>query len=96
MEPIFAFYSPYVKWDNVSVDPDSAARLKLAGRILTKRLGGGPPVLLSEIAQLRFLAESDEERAMPIDRLARRVIERERERSGVRFPTDGLWRTRQN
>jgi hypothetical protein len=81
-----------------AMDPESAARINLAGRILARRMSGGdgPPVLLSEIAQLRFLAESDEEREMPIERLAVVVIDRERRRMGIRPPHHGLWGSRQN
>jgi len=79
------------------MDAESAARIKLAGRILARGMsGGGPPVLLSEIAQLRFLAESDAERAMLIEKLAVAVIDRERRRMGIRHPQDGLWGSRQN
>lgn len=70
---------------------DSTARVKLAARILIqRRCGGGPPILLSEIAELRFLAESDEEREMPIEELAQVVIERERKRMGFPPPDHGL------
>jgi hypothetical protein len=66
---------------------ESDTRIKLAGRILIQtRFGGRQPILLSEIAQLRFLAESDEELEMPLARLALVVIERERERMGYRRP----------
>jgi hypothetical protein len=66
---------------------ESDARIKLAGRILIQtRFGGRQPILLSEIAQLRFLAESDEEREMPLAGLALVVIERERDRMGYPRP----------
>ncbi len=58
---------------------ESDAQIKLAGRILLQlRTRGGQPLLLSKIAQLRFLAESDDELNMPLDQLAQTVIERER------------------
>jgi hypothetical protein len=65
---------------------DSKARLRLAVRILFQTLRQAPPVTLNEIAQLQFLAESDEEREMPPDRLARRVIERESESKRMGMP----------
>lgn len=62
---------------------ESAARIKLAGRILLQlRTGGGQPIIPSEIAHLRFLAESDEEGQMPLDKLAETVIWREGRRMG--------------
>jgi len=69
---------------------DSAARIKLAGRILMQlRLKAGQPLLLSEIAQLRFLAESGDELNLPLEELARTVIARESKRLGFRFPAPG-------
>jgi hypothetical protein len=66
---------------------ESEARIRLAGRVLVQTVfAGGPPVLLSEIAQLRFFAESDEERAMPVEQLARIIIERERRLMGIALP----------
>ena len=67
---------------------ESIVRLKQAGRILVQTIcGGGQPILLSEVAQLRLLAESDEERTiMPLAKLARVVIERERRRIGIPPP----------
>lgn len=68
---------------------DSAARLRLAARILMRRLGTGqPPVTLEEIAQLRFLAETDEERVMPIEKLAEAIILREGKWMGPAEPED--------
>ncbi len=70
---------------------ESDARIKLAGRILVQlRTRSGQPLLQSEVAQLRFLAESDEELKMPVDELAQTVIERERKRMGIEFPHDAL------
>jgi len=72
---------------------ESDARIKLAGRILLQlRTRIGQPLLLSEIAQLRFLAESDVESKMPLDQLAQTVIERERKRMGIDFSQDVLRR----
>ena len=68
---------------------DRAGRDSLAGRITTIDLG---PLLLREIAQLRFLAESDVESKMPLDQLAQTVIERERKRMGIDFSQDVLRR----
>ena len=74
-------------------DEDSVARVRLAGRILKQiRCGGGQPIILSdlsEIAQLRFLAESNEEAEMPLDKLALKVIEREGMRMGISSPRVG-------
>jgi hypothetical protein len=62
---------------------DSMARLRLAKRILMQKLGTGqPPVTLGDIAQLRFLAETDEEREMPVEKLAAAVIQRETKTKG--------------
>jgi len=47
--------------------------------------------MLSEIAHLRFLAESDEEMAMGPDRLAQTVIEREGRRMGIPLTWAGKW-----
>ena len=67
---------------------DRGSRLRLAGRILMRRMGKGqPPVTLEEVAQLRFLAESDEEREMPIEKLAAAILERESRRRG--YPPPG-------
>jgi len=66
-------------------DEQSRSRLKLAGRVLLQlSCGGGQPLLLSEIAELQFLAESGEERNLPLDQLERAIIKRETRRSGVR------------
>jgi hypothetical protein len=63
---------------------ESRARLKLAWRIFRqRRLKDGRPVLLSEIAELRFLAETDEERAMTDEALAQAVTQRELRRLGI-------------
>jgi hypothetical protein len=68
---------------------DSTARLRSAARILMRRIGTGrPPVTLEEIAQLRFLAETDEEREMPIEKLAEAVILREVKRKSLLLPED--------
>jgi len=76
---------------------DSAARVKLAGRILTQiRRGEGQSIVFDEIAQLRSLAESAEEFAMPVDQLAQTVIERERKRMGIPSPQHGDWPTGRN
>jgi hypothetical protein len=75
---------------------ESVGRIKLAARILIQvRCGGGQPIILSEIAQLRFLAESDEELRMPFEQLARIVLERESKRIGF-DPVDGLRHSRRN
>ncbi len=72
---------------------EASRRIRLAGKILIRRgFENGPPVLLSEIAQLQFLAESDEERALPAEKLAVIVIERERKRMGHPPPSEGLRR----
>jgi hypothetical protein len=68
---------------------DSTARLRLAARILMRRMRTGqPPVTLEEIAQLRFWAETDEEREMPIENLARAILLRESKRNGRLEPED--------
>jgi hypothetical protein len=51
---------------------------------------GGRPILLSEIAELRFLAETDEEREMPLRELVHTVLQRETRRMGIRYPAPGL------
>lgn len=65
-------------------------RVKLAARILRGMRRQGPPVTLNQIAELRFLGESDEEREMPVERLARIVIERESKRAGKGLSWDSL------
>ena len=65
-------------------------RVKLAARILLGIGRQGPPATLNQIAELRFLAESDEERDMPVERLARVVIERESKRAGKAPSGDSL------
>lgn len=55
-----------------------------------RRLGHGPPVTLNEIAELRFFAESDEERDLPLEELARVIMIRESRRMGVISPQDFL------
>ncbi len=76
---------------------EASRRIRLAGKILIRRgFGNGPPVLLSEIAQLQFLAESDEERALPAEKLAVIVIDRERTRMGHPPPSEGLRRISNN
>ena len=65
-------------------------RVKLAVRILLGVRRQGPPVTLNQIAELRFLAESDEERDMPVERLARIIIERESKRAGKAPSWDSL------
>jgi hypothetical protein len=68
---------------------DRAARLHLAKRILMGRIGSGqPPVTLEDIAQLRFWAETDEERAMPIEKLADAILRRERKGKNPLRPED--------
>jgi hypothetical protein len=70
---------------------NSVARIKLAGRFLKQmRSGGGQPITLSEVGQLRFLAESDEEMELRLDQLALTVIERESKRMGIRFPAHDI------
>ena len=76
---------------------DSDGRIKLAGRILLQlRSKSGQPILQSEIAQLRFLAESNDEMQMPLDQLAQTVIERECKRMGIQFPQDDRRRAGRN
>ena len=59
------------------------ARVKLATRVLLQvRYHSGQPLLQSEIAHLRFFAESEEEAAMPLEKLAVTILERERTRVG--------------
>jgi hypothetical protein len=68
-------------------DGDREVRVRLAARILFRKLGKGqPPVTLEEIAQLRFLAETEEEREMPIEKLAQAVIGRELRGKAFRPP----------
>jgi len=69
---------------------ESMARIRLAWRIFREMSLGGRPVLLSEIAELRFLAETDEEREMPIRDLVLAVTQRELKRMGVRYPASGF------
>ena len=65
------------------MDADAKARIKLAGRILMQTtVQGGPPVTLNDIAELRFWAESDEERNLPPAKLAQIILEREQKRVG--------------
>ena len=60
------------------------ARIRLAARILLHKLrGGAPPATLEDIARLRFLAETDAEREMPVEQLARVVVLREQKRMGI-------------
>lgn len=65
-------------------------RFKLAACILLAMRRQGPPATLNQIAELRFLAESDEERDMPVERLARIVIDRESKRAGKLPSQDSL------
>jgi hypothetical protein len=51
-------------------------RLQVAKNILVANFERMPPRDM-DVLELRHLAESDEERAMPLDELARRVIMRE-------------------
>ncbi len=70
-------------------DKAAEERIRLAGRILLHKLrSGAPPATLDDIARLRFLAETDAEREMPIEQLARVVLQREQKRSGFP-PPDG-------
>jgi hypothetical protein len=65
-------------------DDESIARVKLAVRVLLQvRCRSGQPLLPSEVAQLRFLGESEEESVMPLEKLAITIIERERDRMGI-------------
>jgi hypothetical protein len=74
----------------MAANEDSVARIKLVWRIMRQRmLGDSYPVLLSEIAELRFLAESDDERAMSDEDLARAVLNRECRRMGFDPATFG-------
>lgn len=71
----------------MGADKETArARIDFVGRLILRRLSAGPPVTLEEIAQLRFLAESDAEREMPVEELARVVLMRERQRLGLPAP----------
>ena len=64
---------------------EAAARIRLAGRILRQlRFHDAQPLVPAEMAQLQFLAESDEERAMPVEKLAMAILQRETRRLG--FP----------
>jgi len=64
-------------------DEESIARVRLAARVIVQlRCRSGQPLLPSEVAQLRFFAESEEESAMPLEKLALTIIERERSRMG--------------
>jgi len=86
-----------IGFGSIMVNKESAARVRLAGRILTQwKYRGGQPIVPVEIAQLRFLAESDEEREMPIEKLALAVIERERRRIGYPPPEPGFQAGRRN
>jgi hypothetical protein len=51
----------------------------------------GRPILLSEIAELQFPAESDEQRALPPEKLAVEIVKRESRRLGFP-PPDQLLR----
>jgi len=75
---------------------ESDKRVKLAGRILMRmRCGAGPPILPSEIAHLRFLAESEEELAMSVEQLVVSVLDREHRRMGIpSWPPDGRFMDR--
>jgi hypothetical protein len=64
-------------------DEDSRARIRFAARLLFQSLRKAQPLTLNEIAQLRFLAISGEEREMPVEELARRVLEPESKRMGL-------------
>lgn len=67
----------------------SIARVKLAARVLIQlRCRSGQPLLQSEIAHLRFFAESADESAMPLEKLAIAIIERERGRMGYPPPSE--------
>jgi hypothetical protein len=56
--------------------------VKLAARVIVQlRCRSGEPLLPSEVAQLRFFAESEAE-SMPLEKLALTIIQRERERIG--------------
>lgn len=68
-------------------DKDAEERIRLAMRFMLHKLrGGSPPVTLEDIARLRFLAETDAEREMPVEQLARAVLQREQRRKG--YPPD--------
>ena len=69
---------------------ESTARLRLAWRIFREMSFRGRPILLSEIAELRFLAETDEEREMPINELVLAVTQRELKRMGVSYSASGF------
>jgi hypothetical protein len=63
---------------------ESIARVELASRVLIQfRYRTGQPLLQSEIAQLHFLAEADDELKLPLDRLALAIIDRERKRMRI-------------
>jgi hypothetical protein len=65
-------------------DEESIVRVKLATRVLIRvRCRCGQSLLQSEVAQLRFLAECDDETSMPLEKLAIAIIERERRRMGI-------------
>ncbi len=64
---------------------ESDARLRLAVRILMQmRCWDRQPILQSEVAELRFLAESEDEMKLPLGELAAAILRRETTRMG--FP----------
>ena len=71
-------------------DEDCRGRIRFAARILFQSLRKAPPLTLNEIAQLRFLAISDEEQEMPVEKLARIVLERESKRMGLTLSANAL------
>jgi hypothetical protein len=67
----------------------SRKRIALANRVIELSKGSMAPISFKELAQLRRLAETPEERSGPLKEIAANVIERENARNqrGLRCPS---------
>ena len=55
----------------------SQKRIALANRVIELSNGSTAPISFKELAQLRNLAETPDERSLPLEEIAARVIRRE-------------------
>jgi hypothetical protein len=63
----------------------SRKRIALANRVIELSKGSMAPISFKELAQLKRLAESPEERLLPLEEVAAKVIQRENARNQKDF-----------
>ena len=66
-----------LRWYLSGMTPKSQKRIALANRVIELSNGSTAPISFKELAQLRNLAETPEERSLPLEEIAARVIQRE-------------------